>query len=646
MDALRRWALRCVPKNLSDRLMLAVSLVLCTALGLLGLAMAQAQGQAALQTLQGEAAGLARNLALASENAVLSHDIDGLERLLLRAVEFPSVLQIDITDVQGVSLSRAVRPPGGAPRTVYVAPNTRLAPPGQAAPQIDSDQLGSHLGAWHPIAVDSPLGWVRVDQSTESVRLLQRQTQRSTLLAVLLTALACVLVLNRVLHQPLRTLHDAQHFAQGLQQVGGQQLAWSGGPAETQALVASLNRTSTDLWVMRQAMDASLAARRQDAEALADSNEQLRTVSALSPDAWVCFDAQDRVRHTNAAFHRITGIDRADVADLTACGLEERLRALCNAAGAFPGLDAYFPPAGSADASTARVPQRLTLDRPQPTVLELVGVLSDAPTVSRLLYLRDITHDSEVDRMKSEFLSTAAHELRTPMTSIHACVELMLARDFDAARRRQMLGVMQRQSNALRNVVDELLDLARIEARGSVDFEFANVDLAGLVQQAALDFAPPAARARPEIEGLAGALTVHADRLKTVQVLRNLLSNAYKYSAPGTAVRLRLLPAEAGPAGLRAGFEVQDRGVGMSASELARVGERFYRADASGHAPGTGLGISIVQEILTLMGGSLVLRSQAGLGTTATVWLPTAPAEVEAKAEGPVRRPESAAVPA
>jgi signal transduction histidine kinase len=258
-------------------------------------------------------------------------------------------------------------------------------------------------------------------------------------------------------------------------------------------------------------------------------------------------------------------------------------------------------------------------------VLELVGVLSDAPTVSRLLYLRDITHESEVDRMKSEFLSTAAHELRTPMTSIHACVELMLARDFDAPRRRQMLGVMQRQSNALRDVVDELLDLARIEARGSLDFEFSAVDLVAMVQQTVLDFAPPNGRAAPEITSLDRPLTVHTDHLKTVQVLRNLLSNAYKYSAAGSAVRLRLLPAEAGPDGLRAGFEVQDWGVGMSAGELARVGERFYRADASGHVPGTGLGISIVQEILALMGGSLLLNSQAGKGTTATVWLPVAP---------------------
>jgi signal transduction histidine kinase len=368
------------------------------------------------------------------------------------------------------------------------------------------------------------------------------------------------------------------------------------------------------------------------AEVRADRNEQLRTVFALSPDGLVCFDAQDRVSLTNPAFQRLTGIASAEVADLPAAVLEQRLRALCSTADAFPGLDAFFPTAGSADVSAARLPQRLTLDRPRFSVLELVGVRSAAPSVSRLLHLRDITHESEVDRMKSEFLSTAAHELRTPMTSIHACVELMLARDFDAPRRRQMLGVMQRQSHALRDLVDELLDLARIEARGSLDLEFANVDLAGLVLQAALDFAPPAGRTRPEVDSLAGALTVHADRLKTVQVLRNLLSNAYKYSAANTPVRLRLLPVQAGPAGLRAGFEVQDRGVGMSASALARVGERFYRAEASGPVSGTGLGISIVQDILALMGGSLALRSEPGQGTTATVWLPFVPAASTASA--------------
>jgi signal transduction histidine kinase len=247
-----------------------------------------------------------------------------------------------------------------------------------------------------------------------------------------------------------------------------------------------------------------------------------------------------------------------------------------------------------------------------------------------MLYLRDVTHEAEVDRMKSEFLATAAHELRTPMTGLHAGIELLLTRDFEAPRRLQMLKMMQRQSVVLRDVVDELLDLARIEARRDADFDYQVLPLDDIVEQTLQDFIAPAVRPEPERQGGLSTARVRVDRQKVAQVLRNLLSNAYKYSPAPQPVTVRLLPAQDRPEGRRVGVEVEDRGIGMDAAQLARVGERFYRADAAGHVPGTGLGITIVQEILGLMGGSLTITSQPGVGTTATVWLPVAAADATA----------------
>jgi signal transduction histidine kinase len=109
------------------------------------------------------------------------------------------------------------------------------------------------------------------------------------------------------------------------------------------------------------------------------------------------------------------------------------------------------------------------------------------------------------------------------------------------------------------------------------------------------------------------------------QALSNVLSNAYKYSPGGGPVRVRLVRGHAtaeGPGTV--GIEVQDGGIGMSAEQLARVSERFYRADASGNIPGTGLGMSIVKEITELLGGRLALASEPGQGTTVTLWLPAA----------------------
>jgi signal transduction histidine kinase len=114
---------------------------------------------------------------------------------------------------------------------------------------------------------------------------------------------------------------------------------------------------------------------------------------------------------------------------------------------------------------------------------------------------------------------------------------------------------------------------------------------------------------------------VRADRDKLAQAIANVLSNAYKYSPSGGDVILRWVEDE-GCAW--AGLQISDAGIGMTPQQLSRVSERFYRADASGNIPGTGLGMSIVKEIVELLGGRLALESELGRGTTVTLWLPLA----------------------
>ena len=103
-------------------------------------------------------------------------------------------------------------------------------------------------------------------------------------------------------------------------------------------------------------------------------------------------------------------------------------------------------------------------------------------------------------------------------------------------------------------------------------------------------------------------------------IFANLLSNAVKYSEPGGRVEFTVRRE-----GDTAVFSVRDHGIGMSAAQLARVSERFYRADTSGRIAGTGLGMSIVKEIIELLGGRLALTSEPGVGSTVTLWLPRHP---------------------
>jgi signal transduction histidine kinase len=273
-------------------------------------------------------------------------------------------------------------------------------------------------------------------------------------------------------------------------------------------------------------------------------------------------------------------------------------------------------------------------------VLQVGLRLSNAETVSQILYFRDITHETEVDRLKSEFLSHAAHELRTPMASIYGFTELLMTQEFDEADRADFLATIYRQSSLMISIINELLDLARIEARRGKDFTIATVDVRDLLREIIAGFKTPDGRPSPTEPSPDGPLQVRADRKKLTQAISNVISNAYKYSPGGGAVDIELVKSPADgdvPQPIGIGIRIADHGIGMTPEQLAHVCERFYRADTSGKIPGTGLGMSIVKEIVELHGGELELASKVGAGTTVTIWLPGASEVSVATPEAPAQ---------
>lgn len=394
----------------------------------------------------------------------------------------------------------------------------------------------------------------------------------------------------------------------------------------------------------RKAVEAELDSYREGLVALVNQrtadlherSEQLQAIFALSPDGFVSFDRQRRVAFVNEAFCHMTGMVATDVLGMDEATFSAALGNRSVAHAPFPGISALRAAAREATLAAAAglqgkgrgKRQLFELTSPANRVLETGLRLSETSNVSQLLHLRDVTHEVEVDRMKSEFLSTAAHELRTPMTSIHGYTELLLVRDYDAPKRKKVLETILKQSSLMIAIINELLDLARIEDRQGADFVLERLSLRDIVEQSVAEFKPPEGRTPPrtdpEASGADGAdLLVTADRNKARQVVLNLLSNAYKYSPGGGEVCIRYL-SEA-PSGIpRYGIEISDHGMGMTPEQVHRVWERFYRADASGNIPGSGLGMSIVKEIVELHGGQVDIASQAGVGTQVTLWLPPA----------------------
>jgi len=240
------------------------------------------------------------------------------------------------------------------------------------------------------------------------------------------------------------------------------------------------------------------------------------------------------------------------------------------------------------------------------------------PDSGRVISLRDVTQEREVARMKSEFISTAAHELRTPLTSISGFTELLCEDSWSTDQQKEYLQIILEKAWVLEQIIDDLLDLSRIESGRALALNYSEWDISGTLHKLIGRYQTeyPDYRFDSNIEE--GLGSIQADHGKLLQALENLLSNAIKYSAPGSLV---LLTAQRNDTCLC--LRVSDHGIGMTEEQSASCFDKFYRADSSNTAVGgLGLGLSIVRNVIEAHHGTIDVVSVLHKGTTITCTLP------------------------
>lgn len=264
---------------------------------------------------------------------------------------------------------------------------------------------------------------------------------------------------------------------------------------------------------------------------------------------------------------------------------------------------------------------------PEPNEEKRTGKALPARTVGRLLVLTDITQLTKALRMRSDFVSNASHELRTPVAAIRAAVETLSDADTraDAEMANRFFDVLNRQSLRLELLAKDLLDLARIET-GADPFDASQINVQVLTRDLTSRWQDAAGTKNVELRCAndAGVGVVSANPYLLNLTLDNLIDNAIKFTPKGGSVTCDIARAADG---IR--FAIRDTGSGIAEEDLGRVFERFYQGDTgraeqqgTRTARGTGLGLAIVKHSVAALGGTVRLDSKLGEGTTVTFTIP------------------------
>jgi signal transduction histidine kinase/ActR/RegA family two-component response regulator len=394
--------------------------------------------------------------------------------------------------------------------------------------------------------------------------------------------LAFLTLLIRTMHRPLDELVSAtRRMAAGDLSVRVR----AAGPSELEALGQAFNTMGRDL------AEASVRVETQ--------RQRLTTTMESLGDGLVIVDPGDRVTTMNPRARELAGGLRPGGA---AYGSHSPLPRLQDA---LSGEVTVRPPGGLALAVTAA---------------RLAG-----PEGGVVWTLRDITERARLEQAKSDFVATASHELRSPLTSIKGFIELLESTNSEnlTERQHEFIRIVLQSTDRLVDLVNDLLDIARIEA-GQFEIHTRAVDLRSTVEEVAALMQPRLLdkRQRLELHIAEPRTPALADPGRVRQILTNLMTNAHLYTGEDGTITVRL-DADRGATRLT----VSDSGRGMSPEDVRRVFDRFYRGSPDERkSPGTGLGLAIVKSLVDMHGGSIDVSSEPGRGTTFVVTLPSAPA--------------------
>jgi PAS domain S-box-containing protein len=610
------------PKRFTAQILLVVTLTFGLTISIFSYFNFREQLQIEESALRQNALAMAKELAHLSTSLLLVRDYAAVEQILIQAATDQRILRARLIDTRGHILSQVVRDkPEEEAKPAF--DYSQVKTPDIQTPDFVSwrisgkdfserEQNGTEhqheteddvsILAWHAIDLGKGRGWAQIELSARSLEQAEHRIWRYELTRTLLAILFTIVLIGLYIRKPLREIQNATVFAAKLSEHTNESLPVYHGNRELESLGIALNETAMLLHTQDGVITSSM--------------KRLEGIFGSAVDAIIIFDHNGIVDSANYAVNRIFGF-----------GLHEII-------GSY--VEVLIPWLEKEDIQKAvahhRSFQETLGKRKDGTTFPLELSLGSFSYHGRTLFIgiaRDVTEHKNAEKKlleakiaaesaslaKSEFLANMSHEIRTPLNAILGMAEILNETPLDTEQRKYV-DVFQKAGNNLLELINDILDLSKVEA-GQLELDKEDFDL-GLELHEQLQLLSPRAQnkglklkldIRPDVPAF-----VHGDAKRLKQCITNLVGNAIKFTQYGEIlISVQTIADE--PSKLL--FSVSDTGIGIPHDKQAAIFEAFTQADGTVTRKygGTGLGLTITQRFVEMMDGMIWLESDIGKGS-------------------------------
>jgi signal transduction histidine kinase/HPt (histidine-containing phosphotransfer) domain-containing protein/ActR/RegA family two-component response regulator len=586
------------PRRLSAQLVLLFSLMLAVSMTFFTYLMLNEVVGKITSDMKMQAGVLANDISATGANFLLERDYTSIEQMLLRSIDFPGVIAIQVCDSQGKLIGDVSRSADKPPEVHYGEPPLRV--PADAAASMQFDK--TRMLVWQPVILGDLLGWVRITYNLQDILDAQTKFWRTTAINGVAIILLALVFLGGLIRRPLLSVERYTEFSGKLVEMHGKTMPVDHFSIELQRLGEALNDASVRLEEQGRAVTNSMA-----------ELEKLAAFPENNPNIVLSMDAGANVTYMNPHGLQMLADLKLGPDDIGKL-LPHEYRAIVERC--------------LADGSTTRAVE-VEFSRH-------ILLWTFAPLLSQRIvqaYAQDITEKREAEvysrnvlmekqaaeaanQAKSIFLANMSHEIRTPLNGVMGFLKL-LSKTGLTETQRDYLNTTEVSAKMLLTVINDILDFSKIEA-GKISIEQIEIDFKELLEDGISLYA-----ANAESKGLdlhfvfdeEVPARLLGDPARISQVLSNLLGNAIKFTQHGEILVQADLKEE-NDADVLVEVSVKDSGIGISAEALERLFRPFSQADASTTRKygGTGLGLVISKMLVELMGGKVSVDSLEGQG--------------------------------